>query len=265
MRMFRPTIASIIKARERIFVDIMRVLKCLNTEEAMILYKNNFLKLKEVYAGKDNYLTHKDAEDFIKKRLTSSIRKNEDYILNPNQMIGKYTISDLTRIFSLSPETNMPNKYVRTAWAAFSRSILGFSKVANIGLVLKMLYITHGFDKPSLVYVGQATVIGKGVTIDLTGGVLIGARNYTSSFWSDVALHGHLHIGDGQRGTGGTLSRLGIEPYIIVLNDDIAFPPGIGYIEAAFYEKNHTQNTRKRRQAGRRGKALARLRPKRLF
>jgi hypothetical protein len=65
--------------------------------------------------------------------------------------------------------------------------------------------------------------------------VVIGRRNYTSAFWSDTDLHGHLHVGDDQRGIGGTLSRLRIEPYIMILDDDIAFPAGSGYVEAALY------------------------------
>lgn len=232
--------SSVIKAEERIFIDIMRILDELKARSRKLssLYAKNKEKLRSIYDAKSEYLSHPEAEEFIKNRLTSKTRKVIDYVINSNQKIGDYTISDLTRILSLCPEDFWPDHEVRHSWTAFSRSVLGFSKAANIGLGAKMIYILHGFDIPSLVYIGQATVIGKEVAIDLTGGIVIGARNFTSSFWSDTDMHGHLHIGDNKRGTGGTISRLGIEQYIMLLEDDIAFPPGLGYIEAAYYSKN---------------------------
>lgn len=229
--------SSSIKTHERVYIDIMRILETLSHQSPKIkkAYNSNFSKYQDLTAQKDPYLSHPRAEKFIKERLTSSIRNVHDYIINPNQMIGSYTISDLTRVVSLCGESYWPDRKVRLAWTAFARSVLGFCKVANIGLGSKMVYITHGCDIASLVYIGQGTVVGKGTVLDLTGGIVIGARNYTGSFWSDTTLHGHLHIGDDQKGTGGTLSRLKIEPYVMLLEDDIAFPPGIGYLEAAYY------------------------------
>lgn len=222
---------------QRIFVDVMRVAQALGDRDEGLasIHRAGLPRLEEMYAISGEYLSHPDAEEFIQQRLTSRTRRVEDYVVNPNLQLRGYTISALSRIMSLSPEAFWPDRNVRTAWTAFARSVLGFCRVANVGLGAKMVYIPHGCDIPSLVYIGQATVIGKGVNIDLTGGVVIGRRNYTSSFWSDTDLHGHLHVGDNQRGVGGTISRLAIEPYIMVLDDDLAFPPGSGYIEAAFY------------------------------
>jgi hypothetical protein len=223
--------------RQRIFVDVMRVTGalCDRDKRMAVLYDTGLPRLREMYAISGEYLSHPEAEELIRARLTSRTRRVEDYIVNPNLQLQGYTVSALSRLMSLSPEAYWPDRKVRTAWTAFARSVLGFCRVANIGLGAKMVYIPHGCDIPSLVYVGQATVIGKGVNIDLTGGVVIGRRNYTSAFWSDSDLHGHLHIGDNQRGVGGTISRLAIEPYIMVLDDDVAFPAGSGYIEAALY------------------------------
>jgi hypothetical protein len=222
---------------QRIFVDVMRVTGALRDrdERMAALCDAGWSRLEEMYAISGEYLSHPEAEQFIRARLTSRTRRVEDYIVNPNLQLQGYTVSALSRLMSLSPEAYWPDRKVRTAWTAFARSVLGFSRVANVGLGAKMVYIPHGCDIPSLVYVGQATVIGKGVNIDLTGGVAIGRRNYTSAFWSDTDLHGHLHVGDKQRGVGGTISRLAIEPYIMVLDDDIAFPAGSGYVEAALY------------------------------
>jgi len=223
--------------RQRIFVDVMRVLGALRDGDSRLaaLHAIGLPRLEEMAAISGEYLSHPEAEEFIRARLSSRTRRVEDYVVNPNLLLRRYTVSALSRLMSLSPEAFWPDRTVRTAWTAFARSVLGFCRVANVGLGAKMVYIPHGCDIPSLVYVGQATVVGKGVNIDLTGGVVIGRRNYTSAFWSDSDLHGHLHVGDHQRGVGGTISRLAIEPYIMVLDDDIAFPPGSGYVEAATY------------------------------
>lgn len=229
--------AAVEKARERAAIDALRVTRRLGrTDDRMAaLCRTHADRVAAFYDGLDEYLSHPEAEEFISSRLTSETRRVEDYIVHPNQRLCGYTVSDLTRVMSLSPECFWPDRGVRTAWTAFARSVLGFCRVANVGLGAKMVFITHGCDAASLVYVGQATVVGKGSNLDLTGGLLIGARNYTGSFWSDTSLHGHLHVGDDQRGIGGTLSRLAIEPYIMVLDDDVAFPPGLGYIEAAHH------------------------------
>jgi hypothetical protein len=228
--------------KQRIFVDVMRVTGALRDRDERMapLCDLGASRFEEMYAISGEYLSHPEAEKFIRARLTSRTRRVEDYIVNPNLLLQGYTVSALSRLISLSPEAYWPDRKVRTAWTAFARSVLGFSRVANIGLGAKMVYIPHGCDIPSLVYVGQATVIGKGVNIDLTGGVAIGRRNYTSAFWSDSDLHGHLHVGDNQRGVGGTISRLAIEPYIMILDDDIAFPAGSGYVEAARYAPGET-------------------------
>lgn len=229
--------AAVAKTHERVFVDVMRVSEQLGQRDARFnaMVRRYKLRLNQIYELNGEYLSHPEAEEFITARLTSRTRQLEDYIVNPNQKLGPYTVSDLSRLMSLSPECFWPDRQVRTAWTAFARAVLGFCRVANIGLGAKMVYIPHGVDIPSLVYVGQATVVGKGVNIDMTGGVVIGRRNYTSAFWSDTDLHGHLHVGDDQRGVGGTISRLRIEPYIMILDDDIAFPAGSGYVEAALY------------------------------
>jgi hypothetical protein len=220
-----------------VFVDVMRIVKRLAEKDDRMapLYSDHLPKLAQIYQTLGEYLSHPEAEAFIRARLTSQTRQVEDYIVNLNQKLGPHTVSDLTRVSSFSPEALWPDRSVRMAWTGFARSVLGFSRVANVGLGCKMYYTPHACDTPSLVYIGQATVIGKGAAIDLNGGVVIGARNYTSSFWSDTDLHGHLHVGDNQRGVGGTVSRLAIEPYVMMLDDDVAFPPGLGYIEAATY------------------------------
>lgn len=229
--------AAVEKAGERAAIDAARVARGLGrVDERMgALYRTHADAVAALFYGLDEYQSHPEAEEFIRARLTSGIRRVEDYIVHPNQKLRGYTVSDLTRVMSLSPEDFWPDRGIRTAWTAFARSVLGFCRVANVGLGAKMVFITHGCDMASLVYIGQATVVGKGSNLDLTGGLLIGARNYTGSFWSDTSLHGHLHVGDDQRGVGGTLSRLAIEPYIMVLDDDVAFPPGLGYIEAAHH------------------------------
>src|SRR5437762_3178895 len=221
--------AAAIKTRERVFVDAMRIANALG------LKTNHAAKLARISEICGEYLTNPEGEKFIRERITSKLRRVEDYIVDPNQMLGTHTVSDLTRIFSLCPESYWPDREVRTVWTAFARSVLGFCRVASIGLGSPMIYIPHGVDVASLVFVGQATVIGRGANLDLTGGLLIGRRNYTSAFWSDCDIHGHLHNGDQQRGEGGTLSRLTIEPYVLILDDDVAFPPGIGYVEGAHY------------------------------
>lgn len=235
LRLIRKSAAM--KTRERVFVDAMRIAERLGEGD------KRFATLHARYAPlrariteiTSEYLSHPEGEAFIRARLSSRLRRVEDYIVHPNQMLGTHTVSDLTRIFSLAPESYWPDGTVRSVWTAFARAVLGFSRAASIGLGSRMIYIPHGVDTASLVYVGQAVVIGRGANLDLTAGLLIGRRNYLSAFWSDCDLHGHLHVGDSQLGVGGTLSRLAIEPYVMMLDDDIAFPPGSGFIEAAHY------------------------------
>ncbi|GAA3634706.1 hypothetical protein [Microlunatus ginsengisoli] len=228
---------SLSKTRERVFVDVARTIAQLAEvdERFSADHAASLAELAQIYDQRGEYLSHPDAEAIVAERLTSRTRRVEDYVVDPHQKLAGQTVSNLTRIASFAPEAVWPDRRVRQAWTAFARSVLGFSRVANLGLGCKMYFTPHGFDMPSLVYIGQATVIGKGAAIDLSGGLVVGRRNYTSSFWSDTDLHGHLHTGDHANGTSGTMSRLTIEPYVMVLDDDVSFPPGLGYIEAATY------------------------------
>lgn len=174
----------------------------------------------------------------ISRHLADSLLDPADFLVPWDRPIVRrdgsvLTVAEVAKALLLHPAAKLPLTSLRRATVAFYRAVFGIGGRSVVGLGSGFLYVEHGSQAlPSYVYVGQGAIIGKGVTIDTVGGVVLGPESFIGGGFIPLLVHTHKHL----RGAGESAAaeRLRITRTAFVAEAEARLPLGtIGLLECA--------------------------------
>lgn len=177
----------------------------------------------------------------VSQHVADPLLSPEDYLVPWDRTLTldehgqPVTIAEVCKALLLHPSTRVPNRAVRSAAVSFYRAVLGVPGRAVVGIGAGFLYVEHGsVAEPSYVFVGQGAIIGKGVTLDTVGGIVLGRESFIGGGFMPLLIHTHKHIRE--RGTSAATERLQISRTGFVAEDGARYPMGVvGMFECADY------------------------------
>lgn len=140
-----------------------------------------------------------EAAKRIEADLACPLASANDYLVPWNALVNlkgrHWTVAEILRIVSFSPEAKLPDRRVRRALLGFYRSVLRVSGRATIGLGAGVFHVEHGaLAAPSYFYIGRGAVIGKGALVDGVGGFALESGGFVGGGFSPLLVHTHKHL-----------------------------------------------------------------------
>ncbi|PIH11583.1 hypothetical protein CTJ10_12555, partial [Staphylococcus epidermidis] len=111
---------------------------------------------------------------------------------------------------------------------------------AVVGIGSGFLYVEHGSEaEPSYVHIGQDAIVGKGVTLDTVGGIVLGRESFIGGGFLPLLIHTHKHITS--PGASAATERLLISRTGFVADKGARYPMGVvGMFECTDYVNRET-------------------------
>lgn len=177
----------------------------------------------------------------ITANLRAQLLEPTDFIVSWDQVVGTdasggpLTIAEIAKALLVHPLAKLPGRALRRAAVGFYRTVFGVGGRSIVGLGAGFLYVEHGLTaEPSYVFVGQDAIIGKGVTLDTVGGVVLGRESFVGGGFLPILIHTHKHLRD-ESDTAAS-ERRRISRTAFVAENGARFPMSeIGLFECADY------------------------------
>jgi hypothetical protein len=166
---------------------------------ASALVKRLESSLTSIKAPSPSVVDEQEVEQILRKQFQCPLQTCSDYQVNWREAVRnskgeRMLLTEISKTLCLDGHAHQACLQMRRNVINFYRAVFKISRNAVIGLTSGLFHAEHGLKSdPSYFFCGPNVIFGKGVLVDLVGGLVVGSKAFIGGGFLPVLLHTHKH------------------------------------------------------------------------